>query len=124
MPQELSQGNCKYVPLNTAGTTTLNQGPALAAGGLAPPNPTATFGVLYGVATIAAGTSFGVTLYDIQAPTGLGTNTATVTNTLMTGTNTAGVVQAAGIPGVGVRYTGALVAVAAGTPGLLNVLLD
>lgn len=119
MPQNLSQGNCQYVPLNTAGTTTLNQGQQAA--GVGQPS---TFGVLYGVATIAAGTSFGVTLYDIITPTGLGTNTATVTNTLMSGTNTAGAVQAAGLAGVGVRYKGALVAVAAGTPGLLNVLMD
>jgi hypothetical protein len=124
VPLELGQGNCQYTPIAAAGTNTINPGPALNAGGYRAPQPPTTFGVLYGIETVAPGTGFGATAYDIIAPTGLGTNTATITNTLMNGTNSAGVVQAAGIPGVGVRYTGALVVVSSGTPGALNVLWD
>lgn len=109
----LYQGNCQYTPLNTAGTTTLNPGQAS--------GPPSSFGVLYGVATLAAGTAFACTVLDIVPQ--MGQNPAT-TNTLMNGTNSAGVVQAAGIPGVGVRYKGALVAITSGTPGLLNALWD
>lgn len=122
MPLQLGESNCQYTPLSTAGTTTLNPGPAPAGPGVQ--GSPSTFGVLYGLATLAAGTGFGATVYDIIVPNGLGTNTATITNTLMNGTNTAGVVQAAGIPGIGVRYKGALVAVVTGTPGLLNALWD
>lgn len=112
MPLELGQGNCQYTGINTAGTSTLNPGPAGA--------PT-TFGVFYGVATLAAGTGFGYTVYDIVPAVA---QVAASTNTLMNGTNTAGVVQAPGQPGVGVRYKGALVVVTSGTPGLINALWD
>ncbi len=123
MPQNLGQGNAQYTPIVAAGTNTLNPGPALT-GGFRVPQPPTTFGVLYGVDTIAAGTGFAYTLVDMIAPTGLGTNTATVTNTLMNGTDTAGTSRSAGVSGVGVRYSGALVCITTGTPGQINVAWD
>jgi hypothetical protein len=117
MPPPLFQGNCQYTALTTAGTTTLNTGqPA------GPANP-AMFGVLYG-AVIAPGTTFAVTFLDVIQPTTIGTNTATVTNTLMSGTGSAGQLFTPAPAGVGVRYRGALVAVTTGTPGIINALWD
>lgn len=113
MPLNLGQGNCQYTAINTAGTTTLNPGPASG-------TPT-TFGVLYGVATLAVGTGFGYTLYDIVPQVG---NVAASTNTLMNGSAALGNPLVAGIGGVGVRYKGALVAVTTGTPGSINALWD
>lgn len=123
MPLNLDQGNVQYTVLNTAGTTTLNQGQgaivqgAVGYSGKLP----ATYGVLYGTDTIDAGTSFAYTLYDIIQPSGLGTDTAITTNTLMNGTDTKGSSRSAGVSGVGMRYRGALVAVTSGTPGIVNV---
>lgn len=124
MPLLLGENNCQYTPLNTAGTTTLNPGQSGAPGVGQQGGGPSSFGVLYGVATLAPGTGFGFTAYDLIPPTGIGTNTATVTNTLMNGTNSAGVVQSAGLAGMGVRYKGALIVVTSGTPGLLNALWD
>jgi hypothetical protein len=109
--------NAQYTALSTAGTTTLNAGQA---GG----GPPSSSGVLYGASVVSAGTGFAVTIVDIINPTGSGTNTATITNTLMNGTGSAGQMLPAGIYSVGVRYRGALVAVTAGTPGQINVLWD
>jgi len=111
MPANLGQGNCQYTALTTAGTTTLNQGQV--------GTPSSQPGVLYGSQQLAAGTNFGVTYLDIYVA-----GTATVTNTIATSTGTAGQNFPAGIPGVGVRYRGALVAVCAGTPGAINALWD
>jgi hypothetical protein len=110
MPANLSQGNCQYTLLNTAGTTTINNANL---GTITPA------GVFYGMLQLAPGTTFAATIYDIYA-TGLTTNTAT----LLTGTGTAGQVFTPGPAGVGVRYRGALVAVASGTPGAINALWD
>lgn len=108
-----SMGNCGYSVLSTAGTTTLNPGQAA--------GRATTFAVLYGAATLDAGSSFAYSIYDIVPQIGA---TPATTNTLMNGTNSAGSVQAAGLGGVGVRVKGALVAVTAGTPGKINVLWD
>lgn len=114
-------GNCQYTPISAAGTTTLNPGQAAAQGSL----PT-TFGVLYGVSQIAAGTAFAFTVYDLVpgTPAQLAAGTNTVTNTLLNGTGTAGQGFPAGLQGEGVRYKGALVVVTAGVPGAINALWD
>jgi hypothetical protein len=121
MPAPLYQGNCGYTPITAAGTTTLNPGPAAGPGvGLASP---ATFGAFYGASWYATGTTFAITVYDVQTTVNQN-GTTTVTNTLMNGTGTAGQVISAGPPGVGVRYKGALVCVTTGTPGGINALWD
>lgn len=108
----LAQDNCKYTPLTTA-TQTINQGQSVNAAGYAAPTPATTFPVFYGVNVTASGGAT-VGAYDVIAPTGLGTNTATVTNTLATGTLTApGFVSPSGAIGYpGVRVQGSLVVVA------------
>jgi hypothetical protein len=113
MPINQSQGNCQYTLLNTAGTTTINQAPQ------APSN--AQLGAFYGLSQITAGTTFGVTVYDIIPAVG---SVAVATNTLITGTGTAGQTFLPAGSSLGVRYRGALVAVAAGTPGAVNLLWD
>jgi hypothetical protein len=108
MPQVLSQGNCGYTVLNTAGTTTLNPGPSS--------GPPIQPGVLFGAQVTSVGTSFVITMVDIVG---------TTTNTLVNGTATAiGQQFPAGVPGVGVRYRGALVAIVTGTPGAYVGLWD
>lgn len=107
MPAQLGVGNCQYTAISTAGTTTLNQGQA---GPIA-----ASPGVLYGLVTVDAGTGFAATVLDILGST---------TNTLMSGTGSAGQRFPAGLEGVGVRYRGALVVVSSGTPGKINALWD
>ena len=119
MPPPLFQNNCQYTALIAAGTTTLNPGQPAGQ----PANP-AMFGVLYGAEVISPGTTFAVTFLDLIPPTGQGTNTATVTNTLMSGTGTAGQLFVPGPAGLGVRYRGALLAVTTGTPGIINALWD
>lgn len=113
MPLLLGEGNCQYTALSTAGTSTLNPGQAS--------GPPTSFGVLYGVSQISAGTSFAFTALDIVPASG---SVAASTNTLMNGTGSAGQSFTAGIGGVGVRYKGALVFVTTGTPGLINALWD
>jgi hypothetical protein len=127
MPIGLSQGNAQYTAINTAGTTTLNPGqsgtPGIGQQGSLP----ASFGALYGVSQVSAGTSFAFTVYDIVPNTPAqiaASGTGSQTSTLMNGTGTAGQVFAAGIQGEGIRYKGALVVVTAGTPGLVNVSWD
>lgn len=116
MPQVLGVGNLQYTVLNTAGTTTLNQGPA--SGVASQP------GVLGGVVAIAVGTTWAFTLYDILPPALPGRASAG-TNTLLNGTATAANQQfAAGLNGDNVRYLGSLVAVTSGTPGIFNALWD
>lgn len=115
MPANLSQANCQYTVLSTAGTTTVNQlqaGPSLT-------GPPSGVGVLYGANETAAGTNFAVTVVDIVVA-GL----VTTTNTLMNGTGTANQLMSPGPAGIGVRYRGALVAITAGTPGSINLLWD
>ena len=127
MLSNIGQGNCQYTALTTAGTTTLNPGSPLGQstagqnvfGGGGPQES----GVLYGMLELAAGTTFAATFYDIIT-TVTGTGTATVTNTLLSGTGTAGQNIPAGPPGIGVRYRGALVVVTSGTPGVINALWD
>lgn len=119
MPQVQGQGNCQYTVLNTAGTTTLNPGPQQ------PPAPSivpSQICVFFGLECIAPGTTFAVTVYDITPATPGGA--AAGTNTLLSGTGTAGQFFAPGAAGVGVRVRGALVAVATGTPGAYNALWD
>lgn len=149
MPQGLSQGNCKYTVLsagtqtNTA-TYTVNPGQAGEAAGLqgVSGNLPSTFSVFYGVAiqssgtntTTGTGTAVGsqvVNVYDVIPPTGVGTNTATVTNQIAIGTATPGqIVTPAGVtsqmPGLGLRYYGALVVEISGalTLGTANCLWD
>lgn len=113
MPALQGVGNSGYTQISTNGTTTLNQGQA---SGVAA-NP----GVLYGAQLIALGTAPVATFLDIW-PNG----TATTTTTLYVATGTAAGQQfSAGIPGVGVRYKGALVVVTTGTAaGTWNALWD
>jgi hypothetical protein len=129
----LGIGNCRYYPLTiAAGTATICTGPSSYGSAYpvnyGPPaglNPNGLNGVgcLYGFLTLAAGTSYAVTLYDViqGAPSAPATLT---TNTLVNGTGTAGQYIAAGPPGVGIRFVGSLVAVASGTPGAINVYWD
>lgn len=143
----LYQNNCKYTPLVAAnGTNTVNPGQAgeAAAGtvGVSGNLPT-TFSVFYGVSVLGLGTNTTtgtgtggvaevVNVYDVIPPSGLGTNTATVTNQIANGTassvgqmvTSAGV--SAGMPALGVRYYGELVVVISGatTLGTANCLWD
>lgn len=117
MPALLGVGNANYSVLNTTGTSTLNPG----SGGAVASQP----GVLYGMVTIAPGTTFAAAFYDIIAPPPGGTSTTTTTNQLMASSaGTAGQAFAAGLAGVGVRYRGALVVVTSGTAGQINALWD
>jgi hypothetical protein len=113
MPLQLGEGNCQYTPIVSAGTTTLNPGQAS--------GPPTSFGVLYGVSQLGAGTGFGFTVYDIVPGRG---QVAAATNTLLNGTGSANQNFPAGVPGIGVRYQGALVVVTVGTPGVINALWD
>lgn len=117
-------GNCQYTKISSAGTSTLNPGQAGVPGQGAQGTLPTTFGVLYGVDQVAAGTSFAFTALDLIPPSGLGTNTATLTNTLLNGTGSAGQSFVAGVSGLGIRYKGALVIVTSGTPGVINALWD
>jgi hypothetical protein len=106
-------GNCQYTAISSAGTTTLNPGQAS--------GPATSFGVLYGVGQVAAGTGFGFSVLDIVPPAG---QQAASTNTLINGTGSAGQFFDAAAPDVGVRYRGALVVVTTGTPGAINAFWD
>jgi hypothetical protein len=119
-------GNSQYTTIAANGTTTLNQGqtgiPGVGQQGTLP----TSFGVFYGANLIALGTAPVLNVYDIVSPNFQGTNTATVTNTLMSAAGTAaGQAFAAGVSSVGVRYKGALVAVTTGTAaGTWNLSWD
>ena len=90
-----------YTSITTAGTTTIKSG-----GGL-----------YFGAMSIASGTSYTLTAYDVQ-----GTNS---TQLIATATAVGGSgVGAAGPSGLGVRFGGSLVIVTAGTPGSFNALWD
>lgn len=140
MPLLLSESNCQYTPIvggtNTS-TTTLNPGQSGVPGPGQQGQQPSSFGVFYGASVLSLGTSTTtgtgtggvaqvVNAYDVVPPTGLGTNTATLTNLLMNGTATAPAVIQAGVPGIGLRYKGALVLTVAGgaTPGTTNALWD
>lgn len=113
MPALLSVGNGQYTPVSTIGTQTLNQGQP----GPVAPHP----GVLYGYIATSTGTAGMVVTYLDVIPTG----TSSTTNTLMVGTATApGQILQAGVPGVGIRYRGALILVTTGTAGGGNSLWD
>lgn len=114
MPVLPGIGNCNYTPITSAGTTTLNPGQAA--------GPPTSFGVLYGVSQVSAGTGFGFTVYDIVPAQGAAVPAQT--NTLINGTGTAGQFFDAAAPDVGMRYKGALVVVTTGTPGVLNACWD
>ena len=114
MPQVLSQGNGQYTVLSTAGTTTLNSGQTA--------GPPTQPGVLFGAQVSNVGTTFVLTIVDIVPASPAA---AVSTNTLLNGTATAiGQQLPAGVPGVGMRYKGALVAIVTGTPGAYNALWD
>ena len=121
-------GNAQVTALTTAGTTTLNPGqPGMVGSTLGQSgNLPAEQGVLYGLDTVAAGTAFACTVVDIVPPTlaQFNAGTSTQTFTLLSGTGTAGQSLQAGVPGFGVRYKGALVAITTGTPGIINALWD
>lgn len=114
MPLLLGLGNGQYTAISTAGTATLNPGQAA--------GPATSFGVLYGVNQLTAGASFAFTVLD--AIPAQGPAVPAQTNTLLNGTGTANQQFNAGVPGVGIRYRGALLVVTTGTPGLINVLWD
>lgn len=115
MPQVLSQGNCQYTPISTAGTYTLNPGPVQ--------GPPSQPGVFFGMQAVGSGTTWAFTAFDV-VPASPG-GAAASTNTLLNGTTTAqGQQFPAGVTGVGVRYRGALVLVVTGTPGAFNALWD
>lgn len=121
MPALLGVGNAGYTQISTNGTTTLNPGqPA----GM--PNIPSNYGVFYGADLIVLGTAPVLTVLDLVPPPLAGTNTATQTFTIFNGTGSAaGQALQAGVPGVGVRYKGALVAVTTGTAaGTWNALWD
>jgi len=124
MPLQLGEANGQYTPITTAGTTTLNPGQSGVPGVGQQGQQPSSFGVLYGATVASAGTAFAINIYDIIPPTGLGTNTATQSNLLLSGTATQGVNLSAGPAGIGVRYKGALVAVTSGTPGAINAIWD
>jgi hypothetical protein len=113
MPLQLGEGNGQYTAISTAGTATLNPGQAS--------GPATSFGVFYGVNQVAAGTGFGFTVLDAIPAQGA---IAAQTNTLMNGTGTAGQQFNGGVPGVGLRYRGALLVVTTGVPGIINALWD
>lgn len=116
MPQVLGEGNCQYTPMSTAGTYTLNAGPAF--------GPPSQPGVFFGMQAIGSGTSWAFTAFDVLPPAQPGGSSAG-TNTLLNGTTTAAGQQfPAGVTGLGVRYRGALVIVVTGTPGAFNGLWD
>jgi hypothetical protein len=111
----LGVGNAGYTQIAGTGTTTINQ---QAFGQVQNP------GAVYGANLVALGTAPVLTLLDIIQSGPGGTNTTT--NTLFNGTGTAaGQNFQVGVPGVGVRYKGNLVAVTTATaPGTWNVLWD
>jgi hypothetical protein len=119
MPQQLGEGNCQYTAISTNGTTTVTPGPG--------PAGTLPVQVFFGLTLIALGTAPQANVYDvIVPPPNAGTNTATVTNTLLVAAGTAaGQNFPAGVPGIGLRYKGQLVVVTSGTAaGLWNTLWD
>lgn len=115
MPALQGIGNCGYTVLTTAGTTTLNQSQSQSSA----TGPPSGAGVFYGFYEVAAGTNFAATALDIVVA-----GTTTSTSTLANGTGTANQFFGPVSGGVGVRYRGALVAVTAGTPGVINALWD
>ena len=97
-----SPGCANYSILSTAGTSTVDS-----SGG----------GIFFGLNCIAVGTTWTATAYDV-----FGTNT----NQLIA-TQTAAATGFQGNPGsggTGVRYSGSLILVTTGTPGVWNVLWD
>lgn len=119
----LGVDNCRYAVLTTTGTTTICQGPSNY-GAAYPPNlGSAPLGCFYGFTTIAVGTSFAATFYDVIQGVPSAPSTLT-TNTLINGTGTAGQVITPGPIGLGVRFQGSLVVVTSGTPGVINALWD
>lgn len=111
--------NAGYTPLTTAGTYTLNPGPASPGPGVGVGTP----GAVYGVYATVFGTSPVFTVYDIVPARG---TIAVATNILLNGTGTAVNQSFNPLSGalIGVRYTGALVVVVTGTANTLNVLWD
>ena len=101
----LYQTNCNYTTVNTAGTTTLNQGG----------------GVYYGGLFTQNGTAFTYVAYDIYVA-GTATTTAQLTAT-QTASGSGQQIQPTP-SGIGVRYRGSLVTVTGGTPGIVNSLWD
>ena len=111
--------NAGYSVLTTAGTYTLNPGPASPGPGVGIGTP----GVYYGVYVSTYGTSPVFSVYDIQPTRG---TVATTTNLIHNGTGTAVNQSFQPLPGglPGIRYTGALVVVVTGTSNALNILWD
>ena len=106
MPAVLSAGNCQYTIISTNGTTTLNQ--AQPAGANSPPTSPAIY---YGANLNVLGTAPVLAVLDIYVA-----GTATVTNTIDTGTGTAVGQNFPALNGaLGVRLKGNLVVVTTGT---------
>jgi hypothetical protein len=131
MPEvQYAHYNCNYTPISTAGTTTVDPGPASPGIGVGIGN----FGVFYGVSALNAGTATGtftsaiptVAVYDIIPAQG---NNAVTTNTLLGLQTATGAGQnfQANVGAPGPRYRGALVVVTAVTQGTaagFNVFWD
>jgi hypothetical protein len=116
------QGNCGYTPLSTL-TNTVSPGGTPSGPG------TGYFTTFYGVSVLGLGTNTAITVnaYEVIPPTGLGTNTGTVTNQLTNGTATAAgmMITAAGPAAQGVRLSGHLVVVLSNIVGVTaNALWD
>ena len=111
--------NSSYSVLTTAGTYTLNPGPASPGPGVGVGVP----GAYYAAYVTTFGTAPVFTVYDITPVRGA---VAASTNVLHNGTGTAVNQSFLPVSGgiVGIRYTGALVVVVTGTANALNVLWD
>lgn len=115
--------NAGYSVLTTAGTYTLNAGPAAVASPPAPGASPGSPGAYYGIYITTFGTSPVFTVYDIVPARG---GVATATNVIHNGTGTAVNQSFSPITNsiLGVRYTGALVVVVTGTSNAMNALWD
>ena len=98
-----SLGCWNYTPISANGTNTVKNG-----GGL--------WG---GLNVVNTGTTWVFNIYDVVV-----TGTTTATNTISTGTSTAGFNSLGTPPIGGVRFVGSLVIINTGTAGLANALWD
>ena len=113
---QAGNNNAQYFPLTTAGTYTVDSGPA------APTYVRSEPGVLYGYYISTYGTTPVLSCYDVYI-TPTGTTTTLILNGTSTAVNQAFMPMGAGNP-IGVRYRGALVVVVTGTANGVNLLWD